>query len=580
MLQTELYVTSGTMEDSCNNYHWTTTAEHVNRQVELCISSSHHSTNNMELIQISIVNDKFTRTKHGREEINAESPSPKRLRSAVFRCSTPCSSSSHLKDHASMSLCEGTCPRSDGPLDKDNEWDDSLLDPTDDEGDSPLYLTVDEIESLLEDDSCYAAEASGLDSEVENEKTVTQLPSEDHGIKNDELSSTLKDSTLIGVEESDTEMCNYATVVPLPLISSAQSVEVPWVSNSSCSTLTTSPACNSALHREDCESGVHDRLLMESDLCLDYVTQCNGTRTLSTMVQKTSTPPRVVEVFEEESELPFDCDIDELLQISPGETTSEEDSCTPLVLTVSSDEMKLAKLDSAPTGLPLHSFQSPLPPITANSEIPDLLTLPPEPNRSICNLENTGQDVKSGKSEAEQQTPVEIKQENNISGNPLSIIVDKCAVQKSSKQQQALAPVESELPALPVVPAKPKEKKLGTVAPLPNPTVRPKINLYQLEENKEKYFHSVMMHLNAPNTSQDPNYELASLLNQISRENPSYPHISDFTRRNHPRSVKRRNTNYNLREWVLQNGGSSQRFQSLPCTFQRSPIPKALPSNH
>ncbi|XP_068124951.1 uncharacterized protein [Hyperolius riggenbachi] len=119
---------------------------------------------NMEDIKISIVNEQACDLK--RKRSTAATPSSKRLRSAVFKCSTPSSASwDTSKSETGNYVSAAIPPIVEQNPDLVNEWDDSLLEPSDNEDDSPLTMSAAEMETLLEDDSCYAAEASGSDYE-------------------------------------------------------------------------------------------------------------------------------------------------------------------------------------------------------------------------------------------------------------------------------------------------------------------------------------------------------------------------------------------------------------------------------
>uniref|UniRef100_A0A8C5LZZ6 S100P-binding protein n=1 Tax=Leptobrachium leishanense TaxID=445787 RepID=A0A8C5LZZ6_9ANUR len=545
------------MEDS--HACFSSTVGTSDRQVVLCSSFQHFNPYPVEAITISIVNDRQTGKKRGREKIEGTQPN--------------CSGSG-FKD--------------------DNEWEDSLLDPSDSDGDSPLYLTVDEIESLLEDDCCQAAEASNSwDSEEESEQTLMQQRSESGEIENNEHHSMPEETTLTLEEELEKEISNYAAMAPDSTCSlhSADLSEANGMSNSA---MAASPSCNLALVGaiEDGELRKRDDSQAVSETDIVPVCPSNSTWTAE---DPAGTSPQQFDlgILEEDcegSELSFDCDIDELLALSPGEITSEEEGHIPLVSSVLRCEMEVGDLGSETTDLPLDSIQPCLSLSTANLDLETAgsVTFPSESHSPVSLGEQAGADASSQEergedtmtntltTKTEQQTPIKTE-ENQTCHTTLSIAVDKPDVQKLGTQQVS-APVDVKIALSTSAPAKPTEKKLGTVAHLPNSVFRPHINPHQLEEDKHHYFNHVMMHLDGQSMSSDTHHELALLMNQISSENANWQHPSDFTMRNHPRSGRRRLLKCSLGDWVKQNGDSRLRFQGLPCTFQRSPIPEFVPS--
>ncbi|XP_075709227.1 S100P-binding protein isoform X3 [Rhinoderma darwinii] len=124
-----------------------------------------------------------------------------------------------------------------------------------------------------------------------------------------------------------------------------------------------------------------------------------------------------------------------------------------------------------------------------------------------------------------------------------------------------------------------KEKPRIAIAALPRPTFRSFLSDFELETNKQVYCNQVLMHVNGQGECnlENPHYELASLLNQTSRENQNWQHPSDFTKRNHPRFGKKPSKRCTLHQWATKNGGSNERFKNFPAIFQRSPIPDVLP---
>ncbi|KAM8977362.1 S100P-binding protein [Pelodytes ibericus] len=554
------------MENSLKHGGWISPTGHCERQV-VCFSSFQHShPEAMEEIRISIVNDLATGTKHRQEDILAVSPSHKRMRSAVFTCSTPCSSSSYLRDDARTSQTEGTMCSSDVTK-QENEWDDSLLDASDSEGDSPLHLTVDEIESLLKEDPTIDAKESGWDSEGDD--YVQNLKSEDHEIVNDAPHSVQENYTDI---ESDTS--NYAAMAP-----------------SHCTPLTSSAKMDT-LSGESSTGYCTMKALFHCSTAVDQVVDC-GSRVSDFGLEITPGDQGFVEEQREGSELSFDGDINDLLALSPCSTSAEEDTIHRNL------ESKVDQINSTPIALPLDppqilvsvtddsteakaSTKGPLP--TCNklghpkpfnmASFPTFISFETPMDINSHSLAKTQQDQKSSSSlviEPEQKTAMKSELKCKTNKKP-SNFVNKPKVSKCNTQQKISTPVDSRLP---VTSDKPKAKKSGNV-PLCT-TYRPQISINHLEANKVQYTDRVMMHLDGPSTSKDPNYELGSLLNQVSRENSNWQHPSDFTRRNHPRSGRKRPSSYSLEQWVLQNGGSEKRFQGLPCTFKRSPIPRVLP---
>ncbi|XP_053310750.1 S100P-binding protein [Spea bombifrons] len=611
------------MENSCDDCGWTSPKENSDRQVVFCLGNL--QPDSMKAMRIRIVNERATGTKHKLEEVTTLSPSPKRIHTAVFSCSTPCSSSRLQAYNCPLRTDFAPCTTDVSPCHnlnvvskQSNEWDDSLLDLSDNESDSPLYLTVDQIESLLEDDSCCTAEPSGWESEVEvSKQTVIQVPSDrtllplksqNCDVENNAPHPKQEDSTLIGTVESEEED-NYAAMIPSPcpsLPSNELLDEVPRDNSSDLYTMRAPSPCKSVVERLILDSGsgassLPNNFLHQPGFNMGDTTRNQGSTACATKVPCITNTTRmgsdVAEIQSEGSDLPFDCDIDDILALSPGDSSSAEEDCT-LVVYPSCQKLGLDMSDSTVSTVPSNSLQ--LPSSFATVKASDNPQLPFSFNNRLCpkvlpiamgkssilaeqtvitdscSLKQNGQEVDPGRSVVSPDQPslTEVEQENKSVEAPPSIPDGNYIAenQNPSPESSSVARKTS------VVPVKPETRKLGSVAPLPKPTFRPQVSLCQLKENQKQYFDRVEMHLDGLSTSEDPNYELASLLNRISREHPSWQHPSDFTRRNHPRTGRKRSKWCTLDRWVLQNGGNKQRFQDLPCTFQRSPIPDVLPS--
>ncbi|XP_053563249.1 S100P-binding protein isoform X1 [Bombina bombina] len=512
----------------------------------------------MEDIRISIVNDRVPGTKRARDQTEAQSPCPKRCRN-VFICSTPCSAS-YSQAEGNLKNCLLLSPTS---AELTDELDDSLLEPSGEEGDSPLHLTQEQIDELLEDDGCYAAESSTLDSTAEVQGNLVSQHIQSPGLQTtvsnaialsplySSISAEELDDTL---GESDTSIC---TLRALSVCKSEQDSTLNCGSGET-STTCWIPAVSGS--RTDLSPPSHNTpdIHITSTKCSDLEN---------------------VDKWSEGSDLPFDCDIDDILLLSPKITDSEEDSIsngvsTPVTVPINSTLNILLQpvaIQKSPT-LP----ECTLPPSVSNHMPPDSFELS-TPSSVICprpHLNTAPESSDIAKQEKEPTTAVSESSDKKGGGSSVPLTC-KTSSQKSKKQlpPQMVAPVWCNKTS----PTFAQGKKLGTVTPLPRPVSRVSFSSYDLVEKKNQYINRVMMHLDGPNTSEDPHYQLASLLNQISRENPNWQHPADFTRRNHPRYRRKEFGRCSLHEWVTMNGGPNQRFKGLPHTFQRSPVPEESP---
>ncbi|MEE6484075.1 hypothetical protein FKM82_013747 [Ascaphus truei] len=533
----------------------------------------------MEDIKISIVNDKVTGTKRDLEEPAAMSPCGKRFRSAVFCCSTP--SSAPLRSHSphsldinrpewalqsySTTLSQAQCAASPDICD---EIDDTLLELTYDEVDSPCQLTEEQIEELLEDDSCYAAEPPGWDTDDKFSMAPLEPVSAD-------LQTPLLPCRLLAgfdappvesefdLETSDSRSNIYATMAPLPCSSSILALdEVPLETGSGLCTVKTLSLCGSQLNGNalDGRSGVSlapfslqavPGLGVEISPAPYSSCVCSAESPSPASSQRLGDRLDDVERWSEGSDLPFDCDIDELLMLNPGDIESQEEDENLRGPLQSVIHHKTA--DPVPVLVPLDHLQLPLPLSSASTD---------PPKDDIHCRSSKEQEPKPNTEHSEASAFREAKDEQ---GGGISATQPDAPVRKLPAQ---VAPAKCKQPPS-------RQKKLGKVTPLPKPVVRPLwISPCDMEERKRHYLGNVFMHVKNPDISQqEPRYELAALLQQISRDDPSWQHPADLTRRNHPRRGTRSSLRCSLHQWVLDNGGTQQRFQSFPTKFDRSPIP-------
>ncbi|KAM4795880.1 S100P-binding protein [Rhinophrynus dorsalis] len=555
----------------------------------------------MEEIRISIPNDRAIGTKHKREDTAEASPSNKKLRSSVFSCSTPCSAS-HRSKHTQHI----------------DEFDDSLLELSDNESDSPLYLTIDEIDTLLEDESCYAAEPPVSDDD--KEEMFGSLESKADGVQRIPSLCQLDSShTLTEEAESTEETSIYAAMVPSPChstISSAEQAVMPGDSASKHYAIISS-RFDSAQIKVTMDSGsdvtVSCRGLTKSGSDMERDPVCHSPRACSANDMLPKSQPLLglddLDGYSEGSDIAFDCDIDELLILSPVDTLSAEEEEKVRVNTISSkitsgtsdtipallqhtsaqflvtpsaaiseskNSVQHPLLTSAISSGPTDILQLPASDISEprdSTELPPLLSAAspgPSLDNAAGSLNSEGQEVEHSVHKVVRET--EAEQGARSSKPVIDSSVSKSVEHKSveQKQSQVTATIRDEKSA----PS--QNKNLKTVSSRPRPAFRPMILPEELENNKNNYCGSVIMHLESPSTTQAPYFELASLLNQTSRDHPNWQHPSDFTRRNY--CVKNQPARCSLNQWVTMNGGNRQRFQDVPVTFQRSPLPNVLSS--
>lgn len=345
------------MKTSNERSDLSTTTAHSERQVMLYPAVEDPIPETMEDIKISIVNERAASLKRQLEVNTAETPCSKRLRSVVFSCSTAHSTSSTSWSSPSSSKSKGVHKRHvstpSHTLEQNLDWDDSLLEPSDNEDDSPLYLTVDEIESLLEDDSPFAAEPFELDdcnssyivtpeSEDKKEKLYTLPYSHLDG------SNTLTEETLCGED-----LNNYAAMAPSPSHSVLHSIEVQ-VSEQKSSIADNVKSSDSVQETNGMSTSGEPTLDKTEALSHQLASDCSA----ELPVQSPSslyTMDFVVE-WKDDPELSFDGDIDDLLAISPVGSTSTEEmapepyrQCTEQIRSAASDSVSTLKhSDSVP----------------------------------------------------------------------------------------------------------------------------------------------------------------------------------------------------------------------------------------
>ncbi|KAE8624584.1 hypothetical protein XENTR_v10005993 [Xenopus tropicalis] len=535
----------------------------------------------MEKITISIVNDKATGNKRNIEEEADESPPPKKLRSAVFLCSTP-SSAPH-------------CSRD---VDEFDEFDDTILERSEDESDSPLHMTLVQIEELLEGDSDYAAEPPGWEEESDTVLQELAVPNADGSQRNivefrnlnsplveeqSDSSHTLTEETVCSQDTS-----NYAAMAPSPCWSSISTAEQNGEAGDN--VLSVCPITSPVLHKNEVNRGsVQD--------CSEV---CNDSDICSTL--SSSHLPgdlKVVDEISEDSDIPFDGDIDELLTLSPGDTTSEdEDNKITSESTPASSELESVPLVHSHTEAIYKtpsSLQCPVT-FTASTDPSNLSQLSVSSVTAINGQNNSNKvplppsDTAPGPqlpadpcSQSSKVLKVEPKENKVIKETGFEQGEKSCAAPLDHTVKENLGQTSKEQVAVSigckkkVKPSQLQQKKLGTLPTKPQAACRPQISNAELEKNRNIYRDRVMMHLEVHNIPGEPNYELATLLNETSRENPTWQHPSDYTRRNY--YVRKQPVPCSLNDWVMRNGGPAiERFHGLPCTFQRSPMPGVLPT--
>ncbi|XP_069613159.1 S100P-binding protein isoform X1 [Ranitomeya imitator] len=557
----------------------------------------------MEEIKISIVNDRATGSKRERDEAAELTPCAKRSRHDAFSCSTPSSSfgSSSATQHLHFSSFHS---QSENTVEHEEE-EDSLLYGSDDEDDFDdiANLTSDQEDIILQDiiDPYHAAEPP----ETCNEVTTCVdpfRPSESQG--ENSAASLYKTLDVSDTLTEESEGDNYAAMPPSP--------------------------CQSALDREEVSESIQSSVCnvkspnelptAETVVDSDLSTPLLGIKGVSSSQAPNSfspkhllqTLPRVEAALNrsEVLDFPFDCDIDNVLTISLGSPfSSDEDNGGELAAITTkgkSSEISVSKLP--PQGSEFNQVStanaacnsisvaaqhySPLSLDTANlSKDPHYPhTAEPKPSKvpsatstvvsvetklSIASL-GTGKTV-------EFEKPSEVKENKAVHNDPQSTTSLKdptpsAAPTANGIQSKIVAPpcgkVQSSTDPK-------KEKPRIAIAPLCRPSFRDSISDFQLENDKNIYCHRVLMHITSPrqSKSEDPSIELASLLKQISQEHKNWQHPSDLSKRNHPRFGNKPSKRFTLNQWVIESGGSDQRFKDFPNTFQRSSIPSVLPFN-
>lgn len=556
----------------------------------------------MEDIKISIVNDRATGLKRQREEVTAVTPPcSKKLRSVVFRCSTPHSASfpswrsptSKSKGVRQSHVSTASHTLEQNPEFSD-EWDDSLLEPSDNEDDSPLYLTVDEIESLLEDDSCFAGETSGLDKssaaciltpESEDKEKFCALPCSQLDGPNDLTEATL-------FEE---DLNNYAAMAPSPCHSILHSVEVQ-VSKQKSNIVDNVKSSDSVQETNGLSTSAVP--ILNNTEALYHQLASDGSANLPVQSPNSLYTMDVVVEWKVDPELCFDGDIDNLLATSPrsGLSSEEETAAEPSIQcteqgrsAISNSASTIKHLNAVTVNQTANSADSDsadivqqLSPSTLNLSDalkvhcpPSTVPEPPKdsewPSTSTMVISETQsntdavEDVKpSTSTESDAQSTVGLSEQPENSS----------ATQTSSSQQTITAPATNSSTSV-------QQRSCVAVTPLPKPAHRSfNFSNCDLARDKDNYCNQVLMHFEGPEGAknlEDPFHELTSLLNQISRQNQDWQHPSNFSRRNYPRHGRKSSKRYTLNEWVEKNGGAVQRFMNMPATFQRNPLPDVLP---
>ncbi|XP_075709224.1 S100P-binding protein isoform X2 [Rhinoderma darwinii] len=567
----------------------------------------------MEEIKIRIVNDRATGSKRERDEVTAVTPCSKRSRHAVFSCSTPLSASArawssqskHAKEHPDFPAWHALQQNPE----QDDEWDDSLLEPSDNEDDSPLFLTLDEIETLLddddEDDSCYAAEPSQNNNEMPT-CVVTFAPSVSENEGENGGASPCKTldiaDTLTEEPECEGDVINYATMALSPC--HLYPVEVIEQNQSS--------ACNVKFPHEFLTT----KTVVDSDLStplsdinevsdFQLPNSCSPELFLQPSISLAGVDAAVN--WSEDPDLAFDCDIDNLLAISPGAASSEEENGVELVTIATKGKSSVISDSTSPPPQYLESCQilpahdvgpsssdvaQHLSPLSLNT--PGLAkvhhhpagpespkeSLPFTTSSTVTTEPQLSTDPSGTKQTAESKKPSEAEEKKvmqNVESTSMQTDPSPSAAPRTNSKQSKNVTTSGCKAQGSSAPG--KEKPRIAIAALPRPTFRSFLSDFELETNKQVYCNQVLMHVNGQGECnlENPHYELASLLNQTSRENQNWQHPSDFTKRNHPRFGKKPSKRCTLHQWATKNGGSNERFKNFPAIFQRSPIPDVLP---
>ncbi|XP_063810210.1 S100P-binding protein [Pseudophryne corroboree] len=469
----------------------------------------------MEEMKIRFVNDRATGFKRERDEVTSGTPESKRLRIGAFSCSTPQSACTTLAEFTKQGQVDNACHSQGQNPESCDEWDDSLLEPTDDDGNSPLYLTIDEIESLLVDDS--ADEPSGWDDE--NDTCVAPLISfaaKDDGEKESaslcrelDLSGTLTEN----LENDDDQ--NYAAVAPSP--------------------------CNSVICTEELDYLSEQNDYVRSGVGQEEAISSNEKQepklTISSTKQNTTTIT------------------DSLLSLDPGQMSIAFVNAQAVVQK-KTDPLKACSPSNDPDTLK----------VTSSSTASLVVTCGPHGSTSASAV---GQDMKPSKSADNEET--NNRQEVSATTSPTDVPV------RSDNQIQISASVNCKKPGS-SAPAKEKSLAAVQPIPRPDfrhilyqPELESNKNYYctQVWMHMEGPMGAYNL--------QDPCYELASLLKRInSKDSQNWQHPTNFTRRNYPRSGKKPSVHCSLNQWVERNGGSKKRFEDIPSPFHRSPIPTVL----
>ncbi|XP_073408108.1 S100P-binding protein [Dendrobates tinctorius] len=577
------------------------------RQVLLCPTDRKDPfPGTMEEIKTSIVNNLATGSKRERDEATVLTPCAKRSRHDAFSCSTPShafgrtSATLHLQFSSFHSESENTV--------EDDELDDSLLEPIGDEDDEddfdPSTLTSEQADSWLQDnpDPCHAADPP----ETCNKVTTCVdpfRPSESQGENSGASLYTTLDALDVSytlTEEPESEGDNYAAMPPSPCQSALDRVDVNEPIQSS--------VCNvkSPIELPTAKTVVNSDLstpLLDIKGVSSHAFNSFSPKCLRQTLPRGDSALDRSEVLD----FPFDCDIDNVLTISLGSPfSSDEDNGAELAaITTKGKSSKILDSTLPPTqdsqfnqvsttNAACNSISdaaqhySPLSLDTADlSKDPHYPhTAEPEPSKvpstsssvvsvetklSIASLET----VKT----VEFEKPSEDKENKDVQNDHQSTTSPKdpsATPTANGIQSKIVAPscckVQSSTEPK-------KEKPRIAIAPLWRPSFRAFLSDLELENDKKVYCNNVLLHLTSPRdaTSEDPSIELASLLKQISREHQNWQHPSDLSKRHHPRFGKKPSKLFTLNQWVIENGGSDERFKDFPNTFQRSSIPSVLP---
>ncbi|XP_073521758.1 S100P-binding protein [Phyllobates terribilis] len=572
----------------------------------------------MEEITISIVNDRATGFKRERDEATELTPCAKRSRHDAFSCSTPSSASGRTS--ATQHLCFSAL-HSQSENTEEYEEDDSLLEPSGDEDDEDDFdcstLTSDQVDIMLQEDDelCCAAEPP------ENCNKGTTFvdpfrPLDSQGANGGaSLYITLDvlevSDTLTEEPDSEGDISNYAAMPPSPCKSVLDQVEVSEPIQSS--------VCNVKSPVELPTA----KTVMDSDLSTPLLdikgvssSQAPNSFSPKHLLQTSISLSRVDAALNrsEVLDFAFDRDIDNVLTISLGSPfSSDEDNGVELAaITTKGKSSEISDSTLPPQD---SEFLQVLTANTACNSVSDAAqhysplslnsadlskdphypyTAEPEPSKvpsttspvvsvetklSIASL-GTGKTVAFEK-------PKEVEENKAVHNDHKSATSPKDPATSPKDPTPSTAPTANGIQTKIVAPSckvqvstdPKKEKPRIAISPFHRPTDRAFLSDLHLANEKNIYCNNVLMHIARPreSISEDPSIELASLLNQISRENPNWQHPSNLSKRNHPRFEKKPSKLFTLNQWATENGGSYERFKDFPNTFQRSPIPSVLP---